>query len=73
MTAALLTGVAYYLASLLGLALRLPGSTPSVLWPPNAVLTTALLLVPVESWLLCLVAVLPVHLAVQLPTGWPFP
>jgi C4-dicarboxylate-specific signal transduction histidine kinase len=72
-TAALLTGAGYYLASLLGLALRLPGSTPSVLWPPNAVLTAALLLTPVEWWSFCLLAALPGHLLVQLPTGWPFP
>ena len=72
-TAALLTGAGYYLTSLLGLALRLPGSTPSVLWPPNAVLTAALLLTPVEWWSFCLLAALPGHLLVQLPTGWPFP
>jgi C4-dicarboxylate-specific signal transduction histidine kinase len=70
---ALLTGTAYLLTSQIGLALRLPASTPSVLWPPNAVLTTALLLSPVSWWPLCLAAALPAHLVVQVPTGWPLP
>ncbi|MFI5178057.1 MAG: ATP-binding protein [Vicinamibacterales bacterium] len=65
--------VAYYLASQVGLRLRLPSVTPSVLWPPNAVLTSALLLSRPRRWPLLLLAVLPAHLVVQLPTGWPLP
>jgi len=71
LTAAGATGVAYYVGSLFGLALRLPPSTPSVLWPPNAILTAALLLTPTRWWPLCLAAALPAHLAVQLQTDWP--
>src|SRR5262245_44352984 len=68
--AAVATGVAYFLGSLLGFALRLPPSTPSVLWPPNAILTSALLLTPTRWWAACLAAALPAHLATQLPMGW---
>jgi two-component system, LuxR family, sensor kinase FixL len=63
----------YYLGSVLGLLLRVPPATPSVLWPPNAILTAALLLVPPRRWWLVLVPVLPVHLLAQLPTEWPLP
>ena len=61
----------YYLGSILGLLLRVPPATPSIIWPPNAILTAALLLVPPRRWWLVLLPVLPVHIAVQLPTGWP--
>ena len=61
----------YYFGSILGLLLRLPPATPSIIWPPNAILTAALLLVPPRRWWLVLLPVLPVHVAVQLPTGWP--
>jgi signal transduction histidine kinase/integral membrane sensor domain MASE1 len=64
-------GVAYYIGSLVGLALRLPTATPSVLWPPNAVLTSALLLMPPRRWFAGLLCALPVHIATQLPTDWP--
>ena len=61
----------YYLGSILGLLLRVPPATPSIIWPPNAILTAALLLVPPRRWWLVLLPVLPVHIAVELPTGWP--
>ncbi len=61
----------YYFGSVLGLLLRIPPATPSVIWPPNAILTAALLLVPPRRWWLVLVPLLPVHFVVQLPTGWP--
>ena len=61
----------YYFGSILGLLLRVPPATPSVIWPPNAILTAALLLVPPRRWWLVLLPVLPVHVAVQFPTGWP--
>jgi C4-dicarboxylate-specific signal transduction histidine kinase/integral membrane sensor domain MASE1 len=62
---------AYYLGSLLGLLLRVPPATPSIVWPPNAILTAALLLVPPRRWWIVLLPVLPVHVAVELATGWP--
>jgi two-component system sensor kinase FixL len=61
----------YYFGSILGLLLRVPPATPSVIWPPNAILTAALLLVPPRRWWLVLLPVLPVHLAVESQTGWP--
>ena len=63
----------YYFGSILGLLLRVPPATPSVVWPPNAILTSALLLVPPRRWWLVLLPVLPVHVLVELPTGWPLP
>ena len=70
---ALVACAAYYLGSLIGLQLRFPGATTSMLWPPNAVLTSVLLLTPPRRWLLVLACVLPVHILIQLPTGWPLP
>jgi signal transduction histidine kinase/integral membrane sensor domain MASE1 len=61
----------YYLASIVGLQLRLPPATTSVLWPPNAILTSALLLAPPRRWPAILLAVLPVHLFIQLQTEFP--
>ena len=61
----------YYLASLVGLQLRVPGTTPSVVWPPNATLTAALLLTRRDRWWIVLAAAFPAHLAVQLQTDWP--
>jgi signal transduction histidine kinase len=72
-TKALAAGLGYYLASLVGLSLRLPSVTPSILWPPNAVLTSALILTRPRDWPAIILATLPAHLATQLPTGWPLP
>ena len=60
----------YYLGGLIGLALRIPPGTPSILWPPNAILTAALLVTPPRRWGLCLLAALPAHLIAELQTGW---
>jgi signal transduction histidine kinase len=65
--------VAYYLACEVGLRLRLPTATPSILWPPNAILTSALLLTRPRLWPLVLLSALPAHLIVEMPTGWPTP
>jgi signal transduction histidine kinase/integral membrane sensor domain MASE1 len=62
---------AYYLGALLGAALRFPPATTSVLWPPNAILTAALLLVPPRRFWLVVLAALPAHFAAQLPAGMP--
>src|SRR3954464_4799493 len=69
--AAIPTCLGYYLGSLLGLELRLPPATTSVLWPPNAVLTAALMLTPPKRWPMVLLPVLPLHILIQHPTGWP--
>jgi two-component system, LuxR family, sensor kinase FixL len=64
--------VAYYAGVQIGLWLTFPPvSTTSVLWPPNAILTAALLLVPVRQWWVCLAAALPVHVMLELGAGMP--
>ena len=70
---ALATCAGYYLGSLIGLQLRIPPATTSVLWPPNAILTSVLVLTKPKRWPLVLLPVLPVHLLIQHGTGWPLP
>jgi signal transduction histidine kinase/integral membrane sensor domain MASE1 len=71
--AALLLGVAaaYYLGARIGFVLRFPPATTSVLWPPNALLTAALLLVPPRRFWLVILAALPAHILVQAQAGFP--
>jgi two-component system sensor kinase FixL len=68
----LVVGAAYYLGSLAGLAFRLPPATPSLIWPPNAILTAALLLTAPRQWLWCLAGAFVPHLFVQSGVGWPW-
>lgn len=70
---ALGVGVAYFVACQIGLWLRQPGLTPSVIWPANSMLTAALLLSSPRRWPLLLLAALPAHLIVERSTGWPLP
>src|SRR5215472_18023401 len=70
---AILVGVSYYLGAKAGLALRFPSSTPSVIWPPNSILTATLLLTAPRRWWIYLLAALPGHLAAELPTAFPTP
>ncbi len=65
------TCAGYYLGSLIGLQLRFPPATTSILWPPNAILTAALVLAPPRRWFAILLPVLPVHILIQVGTGWP--
>ena len=67
----LLVAAGYYAGTQFGLILRLPPSTPSALWPPNAILTAALLLAPPGRWPLYLLAALPAHLLAQSSAPWP--
>jgi integral membrane sensor domain MASE1 len=62
----------YYFGAKLGFELRFPDSPHSVLWPPNAILLAALILMPMRLWLWCLAAVLPAHIAISLPAGVPW-
>jgi signal transduction histidine kinase/integral membrane sensor domain MASE1 len=70
---ALLVSAAYFVGANIGFLLKLPPMTPSVMWPPNSILTATLLLAPPGRWWVYLLAVLPAHLAVQLQAGWPGP
>ena len=44
-----------------------------MLWPPNAILTAALLIVPPRRWAWCLLAVFPAHLLVEIQASLPLP
>ena len=71
-TALAATAAGYYLGARLGAVMRYPSSLHSVLWPPNAIVLAALLLMPIRQWWLCLAAVLPAHLAITVPAGLPW-
>ena len=62
---------AYLVGAGIGFALVFPPTTPSVLWPPNSILTVALLLTPVRRWWIYLLAAFPAHLAIELTAGLP--
>lgn len=64
--AALLVAVAYYAGAQIGFALTFQPHPVSTLWPPNSILLAALLLSPVRSWWVLLLAAFPSHLLVQL-------
>jgi len=68
---AVATGAAYYAAARVGLALTPSSQAVSTLWPPNAVLLGALLLVPLEWWLALILATFPAHLIGELQGGVP--
>lgn len=61
----------YYLGCKIGFALTFKPHPVSILWPPNSVLVAALLLTPLRSWWVVLVAALPAHLAAQLQSHVP--
>ncbi len=61
----------YYAAAELGLALRFPGLAVSAIWPPNAVLLTALLLTSPRHWWIPLLAIVPAHFAANADAGFP--
>ena len=70
---ALLVSLAYFIGAKIGFALTFKPHPVSTLWPPNSILFAALLLSPVRSWWLLLLAVLPAHVLVQLNAGVPLP
>ncbi len=63
---ALLVAGAYYVGANIGFILRFPPATPSVMWPPNAILTATFLLAPPRRWWIYLLAAFPAHLAAEL-------
>ena len=68
---ALIVAAGYYIGANFGFIMRLPPTTPSVMWPPNAILTATLLLAPPRRWPLYLLAAFPAHLAAELGIGLP--
>ena len=71
MTLAVTAGAAYYVGAWVGLQLRLPPATPSVVWPPNAILTALLLFVAPRRWWSVLLGAAAAHFTVQLPVWSP--
>jgi C4-dicarboxylate-specific signal transduction histidine kinase len=61
----------YLVGTQVGLLLTPRNQPVSLLWPPNALLLAALLLLPRRVWLWCVLAVLPAHFATQLVHGIP--
>ena len=68
---ALAVAAGYYLGARLGVILRLPPATTSVLWPPNAFLTAVLLLSTPGRFWIWLLAALPAHALVLAQAGFP--
>jgi PAS domain S-box-containing protein len=64
--AAFVVAVAYYLGARIGFALTFSPYPLAVLWPPNATLMAALLLIHRRHWMLVFAAVFVAHLLVQL-------
>lgn len=61
----------YYLAVRIGLAFTPADTAVSLLWPPNAVVLTALLFCRPRNWVWPLLAVLPAHLLAEVSLGVP--
>jgi two-component system sensor kinase FixL len=68
---AVLVFAGYYFGAKIGFALTFRPHPVSVLWPPNAILLSALLLTPVRTWWIVLLAALPAHWLVQLQSDVP--
>src|SRR5690606_34633371 len=69
--APLLLAVAYLAGAKVGLAFTFDPRPVSVLWLPNAILLSALLLTPTRRWYVMLGAALVAHMAAQLPANVP--
>ena len=67
----LLVALGYYVGASIGFALKFPDVTPSVMWPPNAILTATLLVTRPRRWWIYMLAALSAHLAVELPVMSP--
>lgn len=68
---AFIVAFGYYIGLRIGFSFT-PSQTPiGTFWPPNAILLAALLLAPSGIWWSFILAVLPVHLLVQLHSGVP--
>ena len=68
-----LTAVGYWIGARLGFALTPDPHPVASLWPPNAIMLAALLVVPTRYWWVVLLGALPAHVAVELGSGIPMP
>jgi two-component system, LuxR family, sensor kinase FixL len=71
LTASLLVALAYYFGCLTGFALRFPSSGIAYIWPPNAILLVAFLLLKPRVWPLALAASLGSHGVAHAQDGLP--
>ena len=67
----LLTAAAYYAGMEVGFQTKFPGGGPSILWPPNAILLSVLLVTSPRTWPVYLLAAFPVHVVTELRAGFP--
>jgi PAS domain S-box-containing protein len=70
-SATVLAAIAYWVGARLGMALTPDPQPVASLWPPNAILLAALLIVPTRYWWVMLLGALPAHLVVELGSGVP--
>ena len=70
---AVLVSVGYYVGTEIGLRAQYPQGGPSILWPPNAILLSVLLLTQPRSWSIYLLAALPAHVVTEHQAGFPLP
>ena len=68
---AVLVGLAYYAGARIGLAMTFAPMPISMLWPPNALLLGALIILPMRRWWAVLAGALPAHLFAELQHGVP--
>jgi PAS domain S-box-containing protein len=68
---ALLVGVVYYAGAEIGFRMKFPSIPTSMFWLPNATMFAVFLLAPVSRWWVYALAVLPAHIAVQVPNQMP--
>jgi PAS domain S-box-containing protein len=68
---ALLVCAAYYAGALVGFRLKFPTIPTSIFWLPNATMFAVFLLAPTSRWWVYALAVLPAHVAVQIPNHVP--
>src|SRR6516164_9529504 len=66
-----LTGLGYYLTAKFGFAFTFGPHAISVLWLPNSIVLSALVLTPMRSWWLPLLATFCAHLTIELQSGVP--
>src|SRR4029079_5032789 len=68
---ALLVAVVYYAGAQVGFHFRVGAIPTSIFWLPNATMFAVFLLAPVSRWWIYALAVLPAHIAVQVPHDVP--
>ncbi len=68
-----LASVGYFLGAKTGFALTFQPHPVSVMWPPNSIVLAILLLIPVRTWWIVFLMLLPAHFAVEAESAVPFP